>query len=309
MTSVEVLAPGALTTIQDLGRPGWAHIGVPRSGAADRPALRLANQLVGNVDGAAVLETTLAGPRLRFDGAAVVALTGAPVRPGVGDGAVPMNEAFELAAGDELKVGNASSGLRTYIAIRGGIYVPRVLGSAATDVLTGLGPARLARGDLLATAELAPATGEPGVATRDVTGGGRAIWPPAPEPPPLLELPNSVVLHVIVGPRSDWFTADSIERLLHEPFTVDQASNRIGLRLQGAQLERSRADQLLSEGLVPGAIQVPADGRPILLLVDHPTTGGYPVIAVVRSQDLPLAAQLRPGHEVRFAASEASRAS
>ncbi len=306
MTIVEVLAPGALTTIQDLGRPGWAHIGVPRSGAADRPALRLANQLVGNLDGAAVLETTLAGPRLRFDGPAVVALTGAPVRARVRDGAVPMNAAFELAAGDELKVGNASSGLRTYIAIRGGVDVPHVLGSAATDVLTGLGPARLARGDLLATGGLTPATGGPAMATGGVTGGGRAIWPPAPQPPPSGELPNSVVLHVIVGPRSDWFTADSIERLFHAPFTVDQASNRIGLRLQGPQLERSRADELLSEGLVPGAIQVPADGKPILLLVDHPTTGGYPVIAVVRSQDLPLAAQLRPGHEVRFAASEAS---
>jgi biotin-dependent carboxylase-like uncharacterized protein len=308
MSSVEVLSPGALTTIQDLGRPGWAHIGVPRSGAADRPALRLANQLVGNLDLAAALETTLAGPRLRFDGPAVVALTGAPVRARVGDGAVPMNEAFELAAGDELKVGNASSGLRTYIAIRGGIAVPQVLGSAATDLLTGLGPARLARGDLLATGELAPVTGEPALPTRHVTGGGRAIWPPAPEPPPSGELPDSVLLHVIVGPRSEWFTADSIERLFHEPFTVDQASNRIGLRLQGPQLERSRADELLSEGLVPGAIQVPADGRPILLLVDHPTTGGYPVIAVVHSRDLPLAAQLRPGQNVRFVASEASPA-
>lgn len=315
MTSVEVLSPGALTTIQDLGRPGWAHIGVPRSGAADRPALRLANQLVGNLDGAAALETTLAGPRLRFDGPAVVALTGAPVRARVGDGAVPMNEAFELAAGDELKVGNASSGLRTYIAIRGGVDVPQVLGSAATDVLTGLGPARLARGDLLATGELVLATGEPGLATgeprpttRDVTGGGRAIWPPAPEPPPSLELPDSVVLHVIVGPRSEWFTAGSIERLFHDPFTVDQTSNRIGLRLQGAQLERSRTDELLSEGVVPGAIQIPADGQPILLLVDHPTTGGYPVIAVVHSRDLPLAAQLRPGQNVRFVASEASAA-
>jgi biotin-dependent carboxylase-like uncharacterized protein len=308
MTSVEVLAPGALTTIQDLGRPGWAHIGVPRSGAADRPALRLANQLVGNLDGAAALETTLAGPRLRFNGPAIVALTGAPVRARVGDGAVPMNETFELAAGDDLKVGNASSGLRTYIAIRGGIEVPPVLGSAATDLLTGLGPARLARGDLLAIGELPPAIAELAPTTRDVTGGGRAIWPPAPEPPPSRELPDSVVLHVIVGPRSEWFTADSIERLFHEPFTVDQASNRIGLRLQGAQLERSRADELPSEGLLPGAVQVPADGRPILLLIDHPTTGGYPVIAVVHSRDLPLAAQLRPGQNVRFVASEASAA-
>jgi biotin-dependent carboxylase-like uncharacterized protein len=288
VTRIEVLTPGALTTIQDLGRPGWAHIGVPRSGAADRPALALANRLVGNDDGAAALETTLAGPRMRFDGATWIALTGAPVRARVGERAVPMNEAFHVTAGDELKVGNASSGLRTYVAFRGGIEAPLVLGSAATDVLTGLGPAPLRRGD-----ELSLKAGP---------GGGRTIWPPAPEPPPDKDLPNSVVLRYLVGPRSDWFTDESIERLASEQFSVDQASNRIGLRLQGPPLERSRLGELRSEGLVPGAIQVPADGQPILLLVDHPTTGGYPVIAVVHSQDLPLAAQLRPGERITFAA-------
>jgi biotin-dependent carboxylase-like uncharacterized protein len=296
MTDIEVLAPGALTTIQDLGRAGWAHIGVPRSGAADRPALVVANRLVGNDDGSAALETTLAGPRLRFDGTAVIALTGAPVRARLGDRPVAMNEAFEVAAGDELRVGNASAGLRTYVAFRGGIEAPLVLGSAATDVLTGLGPAPLGRGDVLS---LNTVTAGP--------GGGRTIWPPAPEPPPpLTELPNSVVLRYIVGPRSDWFTDESVKRLASEQFTVDQASNRIGLRLQGVRLERSRRDELPSEGLVPGAIQVPADGQPILLLVDHPTTGGYPVIAVVHSQDLPLAAQLRPGRQLRFTAIRAS---
>jgi biotin-dependent carboxylase-like uncharacterized protein len=296
MTSFEVLAPGALTTIQDLGRPGWAHIGVPRSGAADRPALVRANRLVGNADGAAGLETTLAGPRLRFDGAAEIALTGAPVKARVGERPVEMNQAFAVEAGDELKVGNASSGLRTYVAFRGGIEAPLVLGSAATDVLTGLGPAALGHGDVLSLNMV-----------RAGSGGGRTIWPPAPEPPPQLkDIPNSVVLRYIVGPRSDWFTDESVKRLANEQFTVDQASNRIGLRLQGARLERCRRDQLPSEGLVPGAIQVPADGQPILLLVDHPTTGGYPVVAVVHSQDLPLAAQLRPGRQLRFTAIRAS---
>ena len=288
MVRIEVLTPGALTTIQDLGRPGWAHIGVPRSGAADRPALVLANRLVGNDDGAAALETTLAGPRLRFDAAAEIALTGAPVRARVGERGVPMHEAFRVTAGDELKVGNASSGLRTYVAFQGGIEVPLVLGSAATDALTGLGPAPLTRGDVLSL--------------KTAPGGGRAIWPPAPEPPPHKDLPNSVVLRYLVGPRNDWFTVGSVKRLGSEQFTVDQASNRIGLRLQGPPLERSRLGELPSEGLVPGAIQVPADGRPILLLVDHPTTGGYPVIAVVHSQDLPAAAQLRPGQRITFKA-------
>jgi len=288
MTHVEVVAPGALTTIQDLGRPGWAHIGVPRSGAGDRPALVLANRLVGNHDGAAALETTLAGPRLRFNGATDIALTGAPVRARVGERAVPMNEAFRVAAGDELRVGNASSGLRTYVAFRRGIEIPLVLGSAATDALTGLGPAPLARGDVLSV--------------KAGPGGGRTIWPPAPEPPPVTDLPNSVVLRYLVGPRSDWFTDQSVKRLGSDPFTVDQASNRIGLRLQGPPLERSRLGELPSEGLVPGAIQVPGDGQPILLLADHPTTGGYPVIAVVHSHDLPLAAQLRPGQRITFRA-------
>ena len=291
MTRVEVLAPGALTTIQDLGRPGWAHIGVPRSGAADRPALRLANSLVGNGEHAAALETTLAGPRLRFDGPAVAALTGAPVRARLADRAVRMNELFAVDPGEELRIGNASAGLRTYLAFRGGISVPLVLGSAATDLLTGLGPDPLARGDLLDL--------------NTENGGGRTMRSPAPEPPPLDELPDFVILRVIVGPRSDWFTDESVKRLLREPFRVDQASNRIGIRLRGPAFQRGRADELPSEGLVPGAIQVPADGQPIVLLADHPTTGGYPVIAVVHSDDLPLAAQLRPGQQLRFAASEA----
>jgi len=179
--------------------------------------------------------------------------------------------------------------LRTYVAFAGGLAVPEVLGSAATDLLTGLGPAPLRRGDSLSL--------------KTGSGGGRTIRPPAPVPPPQpRDIPKSVVLRYIVGPRNDWFTDESVKRLGTERFTVDQASNRIGLRLQGPPFERSRRDELPSEGLVPGAIQVPADGQPILLLVDHPTTGGYPVIAVLHSQDLPVAAQLRPGQRITFTA-------
>jgi biotin-dependent carboxylase-like uncharacterized protein len=288
MTSFEVLAPGALTTVQDLGRPGWAHIGVPRSGAADRPALVLANRLVGNDVGAAALETTLAGPRLRFDGTAEIVLTGAPVNARVGERPVAMNEVFAVGAGDELRIGNARSGLHTYVALGGGIDVPLVLGSAATDVLTGLGPVPLTRGDVLGL--------------RADRRGGRTVRPPAPTAPPSAELPDFVVLRLIAGPRYDWFSDASVKRLVHEPFTVDQASNRVGIRLRGPALERSRGGELLSEGLVPGAIQVPGDGHPILLLADHPTTGGYPVVAVLCSDDLALAGQLRPGQQLRFAA-------
>jgi biotin-dependent carboxylase-like uncharacterized protein len=284
MTSFEVLAPGALTTTQDLGRPGWAHIGVPRSGAADRSALVLANRLVGNHDGAAALETTLTGPRLRFDGPAEVALSGAPVQARIGDRPVPMHEAFAVAAGDELRIGNATAGLRTYVAFAGGIDAPLTLGSAATDLLTGLGPARLGRGDMLRTADRrAKSTPEGGFG-----------------PPDALHPGEVVRLRVILGPRDDWFTTDSITRLLTGEFTVGHSSNRVGIRLRGPVLERSRGGELLSEGLVPGAMQVPGDGQPILLLADHPTTGGYPVVAVLRSDDLPLAGQLRPGQQLRF---------
>ena len=296
MTNVEVLAPGALTTIQDLGRPGWAHIGVPRSGATDRESLRLANRLVGNGDGAAALETTLVGPRLRFAGRVTVALAGAPLDARVGERRLAMNVPFTLEAGDELRVGTARRGLRSYVAFAGGIDVPLVLGSAASDVLTGLGPPALEQGDVLRI--------EP-------PAGGRADRPPAlgttpaPGTPPVLELPDLALLQVILGPRSDWFTSESINRLVGREFTINQASNRIGARLDGPRLERARSGELLSEGLVAGAIQVPADGRPILLLADHPTTGGYPVIAVVHSHSLRHAAQLRPGQRLRFSADRA----
>ncbi|HUY58474.1 MAG TPA: biotin-dependent carboxyltransferase family protein [Solirubrobacteraceae bacterium] len=285
MTRIEVIAPGALTTVQDLGRPGWAHIGVPRSGAADRPALRLANRLVGNNEGAPGLETTLSGPRLRVDGPCVVALTGAPADASVGERPVPMCRAFALGPGDVLHVGTARTGLRTYVAFRGGIDVPLVLGSAATDLLTGLGPARLASGDML---------------RMGAAWGGRTSGTPALQPPPLPELPRLPHLRTVVGPRDDWFTANSMKQLTTEPFAVNHASNRIGLRLDGPRLDRAHPGEPLSEGLVPGAIQVPADGQPILLLADHPTTGGYPVIAVVVTDDQPIVAQLRPGQQLRF---------
>lgn len=284
MTRIEVLAPGALTTIQDLGRPGRAHVGVPRSGAADRASLRLANLLAGNAEGAAALETTLVGPRLRFDGDSLVALTGAPVAARIGERAAPMNRALTVAAGEQLTVGTARAGLRTYVAFAGGIDVPLVLGSAATDVLSGLGPPPLARGDLLSL------------------GTGIAISSQArARPRDPLPMPTGVTeLRVVIGPRDDRFTSEALGRLLAREFIVTPASNRVGLRLQGPALDRTGDDELPSEGLVAGAIQVPPAGQPILLLADHPTTGGYPVIAVVRSGDLPLAGQLRPGQRLRF---------
>jgi len=281
MSSVEVVSSGPLTTIQDLGRPGWGHLGVPRSGAADRTSLVFANRLVGNGDGAAALETTLSGPRLLFDADTVIALTGATVHATAGDRPVPMDTAVTVAAGEVLKVGTAKAGLRTYIALAGGIDAPLTLGSAATDTLTGLGPASLHRGDVLKTR------------------GGRVSGASAPTPLPAKPAKSALV--VVLGPRDDWFTDAAIDRFFAQQFSVTPASNRIGLRLEGPPLERSRGDELPSEAMVPGGIQVPPSGQPILLLADHPSTGGYPVIAVVVEDDLPRAAQLRPGQPVRFA--------
>lgn len=281
MPAVEVLQPGALTTIQDLGRPGLAHIGIPRSGAADRRSLLLANRLVGNAHDAACLETTLIGPSLRLLKTCRVAITGGEVTPSVGDRRVPMNEAVELEAGDVLKVGIARRGLRSYIAFRGGIECERWFGSCSTDVLTGLGPPPLAAGTAL----------ELGTSTASYTAAEVA-------PSPSLE--DEPILGLIPGPRVDWFSEEATAMLISEQFRVSTNSNRIGLRLEGGELTYARETSLRSEGLAHGSLQVPPSGQPILMLADHPTTGGYPVIAVVRSRDLPLAAQLRPGQAIRF---------
>ena len=286
--TVEVISAGPLTTIQDLGRPGWAHIGVPRSGAADRQSLVQANRLLGNPPNSPALETTLAGPKLRVQADTVIALTGAPVQASAGERAVPMHTAVKVEAGELLTVGTARRGLRTYVAFDGGLNPPLTLGSASTDLLTGLGPPRLSRGDVLNLAE-------PRGVVRDDNADARPDAPASDE----LEPPE---LRIVLGPRQDRFSSGAQAALTSEPFTVSAASNRIGIRLDGLPLRRSDLRELLSEGLVAGAIQVPGDGQPILLLADHPTTGGYPVIAVVIEADLPLAAQLRPGQRLRFSA-------
>ncbi len=279
---IEVIDPGGLTTVQDLGRPGWAHLGVPPSGAVDRAALRLANRLVGNDEGAAALETTLRGPALRFDRPAVVALAGAPVPARAGERELAMHATEAVAAGEVVRLGTARTGLRTYLAVRGGIAAEPVLGSAATDLLTGLGPDPLAAGARLRLADRARA------------------WPAATVAPVPALAPDPV-LGVVAGPRDDWFAPAALDVLRTARWAVAPASNRVGVRLTGPRLERVRDDELASEGVLAGALQVPPSGTPILLLADHPTTGGYPVIAVVVTADLPRAGQLRPGDEVRFA--------
>ncbi len=268
MNAIEVLQTGPLTTVQDRGRPGWAHIGVPPSGAVDLRALARGNELVGNDPSAAALEATLIGPKLRFLQPALVAVTGATERA-----------AFDVTAGDELELGPFVTGARAYICVRGGIALDAVLGSRATDLLTGLGPPPLRAGDLL------PVGPEPSASPRHVPAPATVVEP---------------VLRIRPGPRDDWFASAALDALCDHPWRVSPASNRVGIRLEGATLERTRTDELLSEGLVTGSLQVPPSGLPILLLNDHPTTGGYPVLAVVLSDDLPHCGQLRPGDRLRF---------
>ncbi|WP_328784101.1 biotin-dependent carboxyltransferase family protein [Streptomyces canus] len=279
--ALSVVRSGALTTVQDLGRPGHAHLGVPRSGALDGPAAALANRLVGNRSEAAVLETTLNGCAVRPRSTVTVAVTGAPCRVSVDGRPAAWGAPVRVPAGALLTVGTAVSGLRSYVAVSGGITVEPVLGSRSTDLLSGLGPAPLTDGAVL------PLGAPNSLHTRVDT---------APQPAP----PAELVLRVTLGPRDDWFTPEAVRAFTSRTFQVSSASNRIGLRTEGPALERRLKGELPSEGMALGAVQVPPDGRPVVFLADHPTTGGYPVIGVVRETDLPAAAQAVPGTPVRF---------
>ncbi|MGW7366891.1 5-oxoprolinase subunit C family protein [Streptomyces sp. NPDC054841] len=279
--ALAVVRAGALTTVQDLGRPGHAHLGVPRSGALDPYALRLVNRLVGNPEPAAVLETTVTGCAVRPRCAVTVAVGGAPCPVHVDGRAVAWGAPVRVAAGALLEVGAARRGVRSYVAIGGGIAADAVLGSRSTDLLSGLGPSPLADGAVLA---LGPPAGP----------AGRVDGSPWPGPP------SELVLRVRLGPRHDWFTQAALRTLATGAYRVSAASNRIGLRTEGPSLERAVRAELPSEGMVLGAVQVPPDGLPVVFLADHPTTGGYPVIAVVREADLAGAAQSVPGTPVRF---------
>jgi KipI family sensor histidine kinase inhibitor len=288
--SVEVVSPGIQLVLQDLGRPGHLGEGVAASGVADRAALRAANRAVGNSPGTAVLELAGGGAVLRFAGAGVLALAGAPIEAELraADGArVPVAPGpFAVEDGDQLQFGAQRDGLRTVVAVRGGFTAPPALGSLATDTLSGVGPSPLGTGDRLALA-------------------GPAAAPHAvdPAPPETRELPRAgqtVDLDVDLGPRADWFTPAALEAFTSQEWEVTPRSDRVGIRLAGAPLERSREGELPSEGAVTGAIQVPPDGQPVLFGPDHPLTGGYPVIGAVVQEHLDLVGQLPPGCRVRF---------
>lgn len=279
--SLRVHEPGTLTTVQDQGRFGHAHLGVPRAGALDRPAADLANRLVGNPTDAAVLEVTLGGLLVEWTGTDAglwVAVTGADGAVSVSGRALGHTRPEFLAPGGMLRVGIPDRGVRSYLAVAGGIAVAPVLGSRSTDTLGWVGPPRVVAGQLLAV--------------------GAAYAPISPLDTPRPPVPGP--LRILRGPREDWFAAGSLAALRSTSYVVSSDSDRIGLRLDGPALRRSRDGELASEGMVAGAVQVPPSGTPVVFLADHPCTGGYPVLGVVHPDDLWQCAQLRPGESVRF---------
>ncbi|MFI2777941.1 biotin-dependent carboxyltransferase family protein [Streptomyces sp. ALB3] len=279
---LEVVRAGALTTVQDEGRAGWAHLGVPRAGALDAPARRLANRLVGNAPDAAVLETTVTGCAVRITGTrpVIAVVGGAGCRVTVDGRPVAWGAPVRVPAGAVLEAGPAVHGLRGYLAFAGGLVPEPVLGSRSADLLSGLGPPVLRDGDVLPL-------GRPG----GVPHADPVPWPGAPA---------ELVLPLHAGPREDWFTDAALRTLTSAPYRVSERSNRIGLRTEGPVLGRARGGELPSEGMVLGAVQVPPDGLPVVFLNDHPTTGGYPVVGVVAQAALSGAAQAVPGTPVRF---------
>ncbi|MDN4478676.1 biotin-dependent carboxyltransferase family protein [Demequina lignilytica] len=290
MSGLEILDAGALVTVQDRGRVGAAHLGVPRAGAADLAAHDAANALVGNDPSAATLEATMLGVRVRARGATVLAVTGARCEVFVGGVRAPWGAPFRVGRGQVVEVGAAVAGARAYVAVRGGIDVAPVLGSRSADTLSGLGPAPVRAGDVLPVGEAPPRDDELFRATRGAAAAA----------PSLEQERGAAALSVVPGPRWEWLGARGWATLLAREWTVSVDSNRVGVRLAGESLARARAGEIPSEGMVRGAVQLPPSGLPVIFLADHPTTGGYPVVAIVREGSHSRLAQARPGDTLRL---------
>lgn len=288
---VDVLRGGPLTTVQNGGRLGLAHLGVPRAGPLDAESMAAANAAVGNAATSPALECTLSGPELRFSSPALVAIAGADTPLEV-DGTEVPSRVLVVQGGQTIRVGAARSGLRSYLAVDGGFSVPAVLGSRSTDTLSGLGPPPLVGGQRL---ELGgPATDA--VRAQQAAAGSASHLALVPTGGRL----GGAVVRVIAGPHDDVFPEGSAALLTSQAWTLSPSSDRTGARLHGTPLPRVPQEALPSEGVITGAVQVPPDGQPIVLLANHATTGGYPVLAVVATADLPVIAQARPGTAIRF---------
>lgn len=301
--NVTALHAGFLTTVQDLGRTGFRQFGISTNGALDPFALRIANLLVGNQESAASLEITFGGMRLRFEDERLVAWCGGEFDVRIGPTSVPAGHAAAIKAGQELKINRPKMGCRCWLAISGGIDVPIVLESRSTDLRANFGGFRgrtLQDGDLIplgkwrrSAAFASLQRGRQTAATDTVfSWSAPALWAQTAHTNPTLQF--------IRGVDWDRFSDITIQRFTNEPFTVSPDSDRMGVRLDGPELKRSDKTDLVSEAVAPGTIQVPPSGKPILLLGDCQTIGGYPKIAHVITVDLGVAAQLRAGDAVRF---------
>lgn len=295
--TVTVIEPGLQTQLQDEGRWGWQRDGVPVGGAMDAWSHRLANLLAGNAEDEATLEILMTGPRLRFDQDAVIALTGADLPASLDGQAVPMHRRIPVPAGAVLAFGRRRAGLRAYLAVAGGFDVPVVLGSRSTYVRGGFGGLQgraLRPGDVL---PLRPSAAP--------AGAGRTEAAPALPPDLVPALPDPApdacaTVAVLRGEHWDLFDAATRQALLAQAWRIGSQSDRMGYRLSGTALQRAPGEELLSEGVGFGTVQVPPDGQPIVLMAERQSTGGYPKIAHVASVDLPMLAQLAPGQRVRF---------
>jgi KipI family sensor histidine kinase inhibitor len=299
--SITVVRPGLFTTVQDEGRWGYQSLGVPVAGAMDAASLRAANAAVGNDRTAAALEVTLLGPELRFERSCVTAIAGADLSPTLDGRSVPLRGAFTCAAGTTLRFGTRRSGGRAYVAVRGGIAVPSVLGSRSTHAraaMGGLGGRALRAGDRLIVADASSASARADDVAESNTPADTGFAPSAPR-----------TLRLLRGPQDDWFDEEAFARIESTRFTVQPDSDRMGFRLAGsAPVPRRSDEEMVSDAAFTGGIQIPPSGQPILLMADRPTTGGYPQIGVVIAADLSQAGQLVPGDAVRFSFCSSSEA-
>ena len=289
---VEVIQPGLLTTVQDLGRWGYQRYGVPVCGALDPVSLRIANILVGNHESLAALEMTGVGPSLMFSEDAVVAITGAELGPRIDSKPVPSWESVHVPSGSMLSFGGPLDGLRAYLAVAGGIDVPPVMGSRSTDLKSGFGGLE---GRALQPGDSLP-VGQPSLP---------AEWSPSTLPASISRQPTygqKFELRVVLGPQDGMFTERGVAVLLTSEYTVSTDSDRTGCRLDGPAVRHVRGPDIVSDGTALGSIQVPGSGTPIILLADRGTTGGYTKIATVISPDIGLLAQAMPGARIRFVA-------
>lgn len=279
--------PGVLTTIQDEGRYGYEQFGMSPAGPMDGTAFRTANILVGNPEGESALEATVLGPTLRFDQDNVIAVTGADMAPALNGQPCPMYQAVAVKAGDRLALGAAKTGCRAYIAFAGGLDVPQVMGSRATALQNKVGGyqgRKLAKGDAVGFRAPDPSLPLPRTA-------------PVPAP-----AGREVTIRVVLGPQDDAFTEEGVKTFLSQPYAVSKDFDRMGCRLEGPVIQHKADGNIISDGMVTGAIQVPTSGQPIIMLAERQTVGGYTKIATVISADLPLVGQRKTGDVIRFQA-------